>query len=221
MNEDNQLELAVITGAKAHDVINFQNLFHGLPGINSYIQHIDDFAASPEHVRDRYDAVLFYFMMKEGPSDDGLPGYRGKPKAALEHLGQTNQGIVILHHALLAYPDWPFWSELVGIGDRTLSRYDHDEQVTINVVDQRHPITAGLSDWRMIDETYLMADADDDNQILLSTEHSQSMKTIGWVREHKQNRVFCLQLGHDNQSWQETNFQTVLSRGIRWSCRQL
>ena len=212
------IKLAVITGGKAHDVIGFHKLFHGLDGINSYIQHIDDFASAPEEIRDHYDVVLFFFMMQEGPTDEDLPGYCGKPKTAIEHLGQTGQGIVVLHHALLAYPEWPVWSDFVGIRDRHLSEYRHDEEIAIKIADNTHPITRGLSDWIMVDETYLMANAEDANYVLLKTDHHQSMETIAWVHQYKTNRVFCLVSGHDHQTWEDENFKTVLKRGIEWSC---
>ncbi len=221
MIKNKPLDIAVVTGAKSHDVINFHKLFGDLAGINTYIQHIDDFASTPEKVRDGYDAVLFYFMMPDGPTDDGLPGYCGKPKSAIERLGQTDQGIVVLHHALLAYPQWSVWNEIVGIRDRTLSSYEHDEKMSISVVDPAHPITQDLADWDMVDETYLMANAGDDNHILLKTNHPQSMETIAWARNYNNNRVFCLQSGHDHQTWEDKNFKTVLNRGIHWSCRQL
>jgi hypothetical protein len=214
------IDLAVITGAKAHDVIGFHKLFQGLDGISGYIQHIDDFASSPEDVRDHYDAFLFFFMMKEGPTDEGIPGYCGKPKSAIERLGQTGQGIIVLHHALLAYPEWPVWSDMVGIQDRSLSEYRHDEKITIKIADNTHPITQGLSDWIMVDETYLMANAEDPCKVLLQTDHHQSMETIAWVNQYKTNRVFCLQSGHDHQTWEDENFKTVLKRGIEWSCGQ-
>lgn len=214
------INVAVITGGKSYDVIGFSNLFRNLDGINSYIQHIDDFASAPEAIRDSYDVVLFFFMMLEGPTDEGVPGYCGKPKAAIEHLTQTSQGIVILHHALLAYPQWPLWNDMVGLSNRNLSSYKHDEKIQINVVDKNHPITMGLADWMIHDETYQMPDATGDNQPLLTTDHSQSMETIAWVHQHKNNKVFCFQLGHDRQAWEDKNFQVVLKRGIEWSCKR-
>ena len=211
------MNVAVVTGGHAFDVIHFYDLFRNLAGINSYIQHLDDFAASSQAVRDGYDVVLFYIMMLDGPSNEGLPGYRGRPKTALERLGQTEQGIIVMHHGLLAYPQWPVWSEIVGIADRSLSGYQHDEILRFNVVDKTHPITQGLSDWTMVDETYDMADAASGSQILLTVEHERSMKTIAWTRQYKASRVFCLQSGHDNQAWVDPNFREVLKRGIAWS----
>ncbi|MBI1296176.1 hypothetical protein GC175_14575 [bacterium] len=212
------ITLAVVTGAKSHDVIGFHALFRSLHGIDSYIQHIDDFAASPQDVRDSYDAILFYFMMPDAPNDEGQPGYRGKPQSALSRLLQTGQGIVVLHHALLAYPRWPLWSEIVGIPDRSLASYHHDEQMPLTVVNKEHPITAGLAEWTITDETYKMAAAAaEDNHILLTTDHPENAGTVAWVRQVQKSKVFCLQLGHDRQAWEDDNFRLILKRGIEWS----
>jgi len=216
----NSLSVAVITGGHSFDVTNFHKLFRTLPDIDAYIQHIDDFATSSEAVRDSYDVLLFYIMMMDGPTND-LPGFRGKPLRALERLGQTGQGIVIMHHGLLAYPQWQPWHELVGIQDRSLHGYSHDERLALHVADPTHPITHGLQDWTLTDETYHMADAGADSQILLTVEHAASMSTVAWARQYGQSRVFCLQLGHDKQAWTDSNFRTVLSRGVAWSARQL
>ena len=215
------INAAVITGGHTYDVINFHKLFQSLDEVNGYIQHIDDFASSPEAVRDNYDVLVFYIMMREGPSDEGLPGYRGRPKRALQRVGQTGQGIVILHHGLLAYPQWPLWNELVGIPDRSLSGYAHDQTLRIQVAGKTHPITQGLSDWTMVDETYNMAAAAPGNQVLLTVEHKNSMKTIAWTHQYKASNVFCLQLGHDNQAWKDQNFRALLKRGMAWSCGRL
>jgi type 1 glutamine amidotransferase len=52
--------------------------------------------------------------------------------------------------------------------------------------------------------------------VLLTTDHPKSMKTLGWVRQHRNARVFCLQSGHDGVTWASPEFRTVLERGIRW-----
>jgi hypothetical protein len=215
--ETEMIKAAIVTGGHAYDVIHFHELFRSLVGVNSYIQHLDDFATSTEAVRDGYDVVLLYIMMMNGPSSEGLPGHCGRPKTALERLGQTEQGLVVLHHGLLAYPHWSVWNEIVGISDRNLSGCQHDETLRFNVVDKSHPITQGLSDWTMVDETYNMADAGPGSQILLAVEHKRSMKTVAWTRQYKASRVFCLQSGHDNQAWANPNFREVLRRGIVWS----
>lgn len=213
------INLAVITGAKSHNVVAFHRLFHSLENITSYIQHFDDFAASPEVVRDWYDAILFFFFFQDHPTDTELPGYSGQPKSALERLGKTKQGIIVLHHALLAFPGWPIWDAIVGSDKRELIHYKHDEKLNLFVQDHAHMITRGLADWTMTDETYLMADAGNDHHCLMKTDHPQSMKTIAWVHQHQASRVFCLQSGHDEQTWEDQNFRQLLQRGILWCAR--
>ena len=94
---DKGRKIAVITGGHSYDVIGFQQLFRKMPELDIYIQHMDDFCSSPEEVRDFYDVVVFYIMMTEGPVDEALPWYQGKPKTALEHLGKTGQEIGRAH----------------------------------------------------------------------------------------------------------------------------
>src|SRR5262245_4018763 len=100
------MNVAVITGGHSYDVPNFHRLFGSIAGAEVIVQHLDDFCSSAEKVRQGYDVVVFYIMMMETPRDDG-PWYNGRQRTALEQLGATRQGILVLHHALLAYPDWP------------------------------------------------------------------------------------------------------------------
>jgi type 1 glutamine amidotransferase len=213
------IKIAVITGGHSFDVISFHRLFRGLDGVDAYIQHMDDFASSHEEVRDSYHTVVFYSMLQGDPCDEDQPLNAGKHKTALEHLGESVQGLVLLHHAILAYRKWSIWNEIVGITNRQLLRYDHDQALRIDVAHSGHPITAGLSPWEMVDETYSVDNAGHDSEILLTTDHALSMKTIAWTRNYENARVFCCALGHDNQAWSDASFRTVLTRGIRWAAR--
>jgi hypothetical protein len=216
---DNPVKTAVVTGGHSFDVISFQKLFRLLEGVDAFVQHMDDFASSPESVRDSYGAVVFYIMLTEGPCDEGQPGYAGKPRKALEHLGDTEQGILLLHHAILAYPRWQAWREISGI-ESDLSGFDHAQTIHFNVPAAEHPITRGLTDWEMVDETYTMAEPQADNRILITATHPKSMRSIGWTRQHKKARVFCYQSGHDDEAWRNSTFREILRRGIQWVARR-
>ena len=67
----------------------------------------------------------------------------------------------------------------------------------------------------------LMNEAGAGSEILLTTEHSESSRTIAWVRQFRSARVFCLALGHDSAAWSLPGFRTVLGRGILWSAGRL
>ena len=212
--------VAVVTGGHSYDVPNFHRLFRSLDGVEAYIQGMDDFASSSREVREEYEVVLLYIMLGPVPSDEGLPWHAGKPRTALEELGETAQGIVVLHHALLAYPEWPVWAELVGLPDRSFG-YHIGETVRTEIALPEHPITQGLAPWTMVDETYAMADADEASPVLLTYDHPKSMRTIAWTRQYRRSRVFCYEAGHDNATWPDPNFREVLRRGILWAAGRL
>ena len=217
---DEPIRCAVITGGHGYDVLNFHRFFRGLAGIDAYIQHMDDFASARASVRDGYDVVLFYTMLMDGPTDDGGPWYAGRPKTALAHLGETEQGIVFLHHAILAYPQWPVWSEMVDIRDRSFGH--HPEQtLRVEIASSEHPITRGMNAWEMADETYMMEEPGADSEILLRADHPRSMRAIAWARMYRHARVFCFQSGHDNLTWANPGFGETVLRGIQWAARRI
>ena len=206
--------VAVVTGGHAFDVSGFHNLFRSLPGVDAYIQPIEDFVSDVGKVRKDYDVVLFYNMPRGVPSAE--EGREGRIRRTLEELGTTEQGIFLLHHAILTYIPWAFWSDLTGIADRELTSYHHDENLHVQIANPDHPITQGLEPWDMVDETYVMNNPDASNDILLSVDHSKSMKAIAWTHTFGQARVFCFQSGHDNQTYVNPQFRTVVERGIQW-----
>lgn len=205
-----KITVAIITGGHAFDVPGFQAIFRDILEVDTYIQHLDNFVADVGGVRDQYDVLLFYHMPWQTPAEES------KTRKVLKQLGTTGQGIFMLHHAILAYLEWPFWSELVGIQDRRFEYY-HDQELHIEIANPSHPITQGLEAWGMIDETYKMADIGTfGSQPLLRVTHPQSMQTIAWTRKFKEARVFCFQSGHDNTTYVNPNFRTVILRGIQW-----
>jgi hypothetical protein len=214
-DKDSVLRVAVVTGGHSFDVPGFHALFRRVPEAQVCIQHMDDFASSPAAVRDAYDVLLFYTMLREGPSDTGLPWYAGKPLTALGRLGTTPQGIFVLHHALLAYTSWPPWGEMVGL-PAPRSTPHMGQTIRIAVTGPHHPITAGLSGWEITDETYETAEPGPGSEVLLTTDHPKSMRSLAWTRRFGRSRVFCFQSGHGRDAWENPRFVEVLRRGILW-----
>jgi hypothetical protein len=212
--------IAVITGGHSYEVIAFHQLFRSLPGINAYIQSLDEFCSSSQVDRLAYDALVFYNFHQDTPDDEQCPWYAGKQRTVLGEVLGNGQGMVFLHHALLAYPDWEAWARLLGISQRSF-QYFPDQEMMIAPTEIPHSITDGLQPWQMVDEVYLMDEPQGDVQVLLTTEHPRSMQSIAWTRELPEKRVFCLVSGHDARAWQNESFQRVLRRGIQWAAKTL
>ena len=223
LSQKGKISVAVITGGHNYDVPGFRDMFERMPGIDYFLQELDNWAIDDGGVWDRYDVHLFYNMHQGGI-------YSTRPREAqsdanekivrcLERLGETGQGILLLHHAILAFPEIETWSKICNIRDRSLRGYDYDIDVASRVVDHDHPITRDHESWTMIDEVYLMDDAGEGSEVLLTADQPNSMKCVGWTHEYKKSRVFCYQSGHNNYAYTDATYQSILLRGIKWVAR--
>ena len=98
---EGKIKVAAVTGHHAFDVPGFHALFRSFPDVDAYIQHMEDWGSDWGKVGDQYHVVVFYHMPKAAPTDDGH--WTVRPfKSAMERLGQTEQGILVLHHAIVA-----------------------------------------------------------------------------------------------------------------------
>ncbi len=80
-----------------------------------------------------------------------------------------------------------------------------------------HPITKGLRDFEVADETYNQQTFCDGIHVLVSTDHPRSDKTIAWVHQYGKARVFGFQSGHDAKVWTDDSFRRLMGQGIRWA----
>ncbi len=209
-----KLAVAVLTGNHPYDVPNFHALFRSFPDVDPYIQTLEDFVHDWGRVQEAYDVIVFYNMHGPKPGQD--TGWFGQPlRGTIRRLTQTGQGLIMMHHAVLAFLEWEEWAAILGMEDREFS-YHMEQQFSIEIA-ENHPITESLNPWSMTDETYNMRPVNGDSTILLRTQHPQSMETPAWARQHEQARVVCTVLGHDNSAWADQGFRCLLHRSIQWA----
>lgn len=204
MNSE-KMKIAVVTGEHGFQEREFDAVFESMAGSEFVREDLLKFVEDPN--RSQYEAVVFYNFHRQNPDPETAEAILG--------LADSGQGLVILHHAILAFPKWKEFSHICGIDDRRFG-FHIGETVHVHVADSDHPITAGLADWDMTDETYTMKDAGEDSHVLLTVDHPKSMKTIAWVRTYRNSRVFCFESGHDSETYSVQQFRDVLARGIRW-----
>ena len=147
-----KIKVAVITGHHPYDVVGLQALFRSLPEIDAYPQNLEDFVTDTGGSRGGYEVVVFYNYHVPTPGNEQFP-LGGNVREVLEELGETEQGIFVLHHAILAYPDWPLWQQIVGDIRMDRSRPVLQEQsVRIQNVAPGHPITEGITSFEVLDD---------------------------------------------------------------------
>ncbi|MCX7805500.1 MAG: ThuA domain-containing protein [Planctomycetota bacterium] len=223
---DGVIRTAVVTGKHPYDVPAFQRMWRELPGVDAYPQHLEEFASSPAATRAGYEVLVFFNFHQAIPTGEEVGGGSTKAsrlearldariKDAMAALGQTVQGILVLHHALLAWPGWERWSAVCGMADRSFGQVNCDRVRTL-VLDADHPVTRGLSGWEMDDEIYEMGPPDQGCRILLGTDHPRSMRALAWVHDLGRSRVFVYQSGHDAKAFSNDSFRRVLASAIAW-----
>lgn len=97
---------------------------------------------------------------------------------------------------------------------------------TVNIVDQSDPITAGLEDFAMHSEQYLMH-VDPSNEVLATTtfsgEHAAwiegTVMPVVWKRRWGQGRIFYCSLGHVAKDFDVPEAREIVRRGIIWAAR--
>lgn len=215
-----KVRVAVVTGGHGFDPKAFFALFEGYTDV-AYTSLPEKVGGEPFDNIDNfpYDVIVFYnFNRKTTPQQ----------RENFMKLLDRGVGLVVLHHAMAAYPDWPEFGKIGGACFH-LKGYEQDGvkkpgsgvkfNVTykVHVADRDHPITKGLEDFQMTDETYNRCEMQPDLHPLLTTEEPASEKVVGGVRTQGKARVFYLQLGHDAKVYANPSYRTVLIRGVRWA----
>ncbi len=216
------LKVAVVVGHHSYEVQPFQEMFESFPEMHCYIQHLEQFTSSSKEVRESYDVVVFYTMWLDTPVNDG-PWYEGEALNALSGLGKTDQGILVLHHSILAFQEWPFWKDLTGLDPKKYRDYHLDETMSFHVAAPDHPIMKGIPDFTMVDEAYESDGVEGvpGVEVLMTTDHPKNISTVAWTKQYQNSRVFCYQSGHCNTSYSNEYFREILRRGILWAAGQI
>ena len=161
----------VVTGGHAFQRDPFFELFEGNPSIEwSAVDHPAAQLLFNPQAASHFDCYVLYDMpgiefIREG---NCKPVFHPPPAIYREGLlAMLEQGtpLVVLHHAIAAWPAWPQWADIVG----GRFRYQPVEQgglvkpdsgYRLNVTHRispvsQHPIVAGLAPFDMTDELYL------------------------------------------------------------------
>jgi uncharacterized protein len=164
-----------------------------------------------------YDVIVFYDMWQEISYDE---------KEAFLELTKMGTGLVFLHHSLVSYQMWPEFTQIRGgkyyergynYPPGRFSGYKHDIVMEVKVLEPAHPVTKGLSDFKIHDEGYSNIGINEDVTPLLSTSHPDCSNIIGWAHEYNNSKIVYILLGHDNNAWSNDNFLILLKNAITWT----
>ncbi|MDR1406737.1 MAG: ThuA domain-containing protein [Tannerella sp.] len=216
--EKEKVHVLLVTGGHDYDREGFDELLGSIPVTYEQVAHPDAYARLKAEAVAAYDAVLLYDMPAEIPAEA-----QADFVAMLEH----GKGLVVLHHAFCSYDSWPEYTRIAGGRYHHFewskdgetyppSRFTHDVTFDVEVADRNHPVTKGVSDFRITDETYAGTEILPTVHPLLSTAEPSSNSLLAWAHTYGHARVVTLTPGHDRHTWENPAFRTLLSQAILW-----
>jgi len=214
------LRILVITGGHGYKTAPFNEMLTSLgPEITWQIAEFpgayDMFL--PEN-REKYDVLVFYHMWQKITPEQA---------EVFSECIREGKPVVALHHSICAYDDWPEYWRIIGgkyFHKPTLldgkeyqpSSYIHDLRFRVKIADARHPVTKGVKDFDIFDETYKDYYVEPGVTTLLTTDEPTSTPVIGWTKKYGRAKIVVLQSGHDSPTFENPNFRQLLKQSIGW-----
>lgn len=205
------VKVLLITGGHDHSV-SFYSVFED----SRFMVVVDPHpSAFVQDIRDRADVVVLYDM---------APEVEQRKRDNLRAFVEAGKGIVVLHHAIGDNNTWAWWyEEVVGgrylfkaEGGKAASSFKHDQRVLVQVA-KRHPITDGLADFSIEDETYKGLWISPKAEVLLTTNNPTSDGPVAWLGPHAKARVVYVQLGHGSPAHSNANYRRLIGNAILWA----
>jgi type 1 glutamine amidotransferase len=215
-----KIRVLIVTGGHEFETNQFFQMFKDNPEIT--FQAVEHPRAhtwlDPESAR-RFDVLVLYDMWQ---------GITGPARTNLLAWLKRGKGVVALHHSLANYQAWDEYAQIIGgkyylekttngAVDIPPSTFLHDVHVHVRVADQDHPVTRGVKDFDIVDETYGRFRVNSDAHALLTTDAPTSSPVIGWTQPRGKARVVYLQLGHNHTAYEHPAYRQLLAQAIRWT----
>jgi type 1 glutamine amidotransferase len=218
-----KIRVLVVTGGHDFEKDQFFKLFQDNPEISyrSAEQPKAQLLFKAEPAKE-YDVLVLYDMWQD-ISDEAKEGFVARLK--------DGKGLVVLHHAIASYQKWPEYAKIIGARyylektvadgvEKPRSVYEHGVHFTLHMADPSHPVTRGVKDFEIHDETYNLFDVSNDCHPLITTEELKSNKVIAWTKTYEGARVVYLQSGHDHFAYENPHYQQILRQAMRWAANK-
>ncbi|MCS7254422.1 MAG: ThuA domain-containing protein [Armatimonadota bacterium] len=173
----------------------------------------------------RYDVVVLYDMWQQITDE--------QKEFMVRALKDGVVGLVVIHHAIASYQNWDEYWRIIGARYFLSPGVDPDGKkrercqvafgvkMNIKIADKEHPITRGMSDFEVIDETYKGYWVSPRVKILLTTDCPQNEPSIAWTNEYGKARVVYIQLGHGPEAYRHASYRQLLKRSLLWAAKKL
>lgn len=212
-------KVLIVTGGKKIDTTAFLLIFDSIEELDydtiskpRFFENINSILSK------QYSAYVFYDSYAETkPREDSI----------MIELARRGTGMLFLHHAITSHQNSPEFKLIVGgryhhkpwydgLKKYGPSTYKHDQEFSVKILDKSHPVTMGIPDFQIHDETYLNIEYIDKVIPLLGTDNRESVKFIGWTHMYHDSKVVYLQPGHNKKSFENRYFRLLVKNSLYW-----
>lgn len=209
-------KILIVAGGKAVDKDNFYKLFESF----SYDTTSKPFAFQLFDLDkiDNYKAIVFY---------DTYQPITEEQKESFMNIFKKGIGVLFLHHSLVSHQEWNEYENIVGgkyfhqvwVDNEKKygpSTYKHDQDFLVEIIDRDHPVTKGLDNFEIHDETYLNYRVLPNVSLLLRTNYRESGEILGWTHTYKNSKVVYVMMGHDKNAFGNISFKRLVENSINY-----
>jgi uncharacterized protein len=206
-----KLRVLVVAGGHDYEAEPFRKIFENYADMDcAFVVEKSEGDAFEDIENWPYDAVVLYNYERK---------ITDKQKENFLKLLDRGLGLVVLHHGIYGYLPWPEYRKVVGF-KTGLNAWKDDVDYKIHVEDANHPITQGVTDFSIKDETYKGYVVDPKVHVILTTDEPLNAKTIAWTHTYRNSPVCYLQSGHGPTAYENKSFVTILGNAIRWTAKE-
>jgi type 1 glutamine amidotransferase len=207
----------LITGGHGHEAA-FYSLFQGYKDVDWL--PVDTAAnAFKKDLRGKYDVIIMYDFTRD-LDETG--------KKNLRDFVESGRGIVVLHHALLNYQTWTWWSEdvvggryrLQNEGQSPSSSVKDDQSIDVTPTGA-HPVLRGINPFHITDEAYKNLYMSPRIKPLLTTDNPTSDTNLAWLGPCATSRVVAIQLGHGHSAFGHPSYRALVHNAILWAAGRI
>ena len=208
----------VVVGGHEFDTIDFYGMFFSFKDMQvDTISQPHANALLETDVIQKYDVLVFYDMWQD---------ITDQQKTGLIELMKEGKGMVFLHHSLASYQGWDEFINIVGgryhlehgMKDTSeLSGFKHDLDFEVKILDNTHPVTCNMSNFKIHDEGYYNIEIIPVVYPLLEVDHPSCAKFVSWASKYENSRIVYILLGHDKHAYQNESFKLLVENAVKWT----
>ena len=159
-----------------------------------------------------YDVIVFMIYSR--------PMIPGRAQENLLNFVKGGKGFFVQHLATASFAEWEEFGKLCG-RKWVMGTSGHGPRVPFEakVVNNEHPITKGMGNFKVDDELYAKLQGTGKINVLVEADSDWSKKTepLIFTQSYGKGRTVHNAFGHDRKALMTPSVQKIITRGVEWA----